>query len=401
MVKRRLRVLYFTPLRGGIGNWSRCLIEYLDKLADVEIVTFRKKRQMDDKSPFTRVKEKDILEIIKPNRPHHILEYDNKKSLKKLIELTNKYKPDIVHLVLWGGKQILWFVNDYSDFLKKQKIPIIMTLHDVYPTESKSIKEQKMYVDAWKKADMLVVLTKKQLGELKKFYTKIPIDIIPHGIYHFQNKNRVNKEQARKIVSKKMELKIKEGYNVILFFGYIREYKGLMYLIKAAPKILKLFPNTLFLAVGTIDMSEGYNRYQREIDKLKLNKNFIIYPQYVNDQLLVESFYKSCDVIVFPYTRLTISGALFSGIGMKRPAIISELGEFIKSLDKKGLIYTTKPGDVKSLEKAVIKVLSNKKEANKKALKAYKVTKELYNWKKIVKGYFDNYLLLIQKNKSN
>jgi len=38
------KILYVTPLRGGIGHWSRCLIEELDKLADITIVTFKRKR---------------------------------------------------------------------------------------------------------------------------------------------------------------------------------------------------------------------------------------------------------------------------------------------------------------------------------------------------------------------
>ena len=393
--KKRLKVILVTPLRGGLGNWSRCLIEELDKLADVSLVTYKRKREADDKVPFTRVSEKHILEVIKPSRPHHLIEYNDKKSLDRVIELTKKIKPDIVHLNLWAGKQILWFVRDYSNFLKKNNIPIIMTIHDVHPHISRNIKEQKKFIDVWKNGDMIVVLNKDELAKLKKFKIKALTDIIPHGIYHFQNKNRVNKSQARKIVSKKIGRTIKKDENVILFFGFIRDYKGLMYLIKAAPKILKFFPNTLFLAVGTLELAEEPEKYQREINKLKLNEKFVIYPKYINDEFLYETFYKASDINVLPYMGVSASGALFSTIGMKRPVIISRIGSFLKDLEKKGLIETMNPGSIKSLEMKLIKILNNKQKENKKALKAFRVTKDLYNWKNIARKYYNNYLKLL------
>ena len=79
-------------------------------------------------------------------------------------------------------------------FLKKEGIPIIMTVHDVYPQASKSIKKQKIFVDTWKRADKIVLLNNDEAKKLRSFNVKTPITIIPHGIYHFQNKNRINKK---------------------------------------------------------------------------------------------------------------------------------------------------------------------------------------------------------------
>ena len=69
-----MKILYITPLRGGIGHWSRCLIEELDKMAKVTIVTFRKKRKEDDAKPFTRIDDPFILEAIDPDRPYYLIE---------------------------------------------------------------------------------------------------------------------------------------------------------------------------------------------------------------------------------------------------------------------------------------------------------------------------------------
>ena len=386
MVKKRLKVLFVTPLRGGLGNWSRCLIEEMDKLADVTLLTYKRKREADDKVPFTKINEEHILEAINPDRPHHIIEYNNKASLDKVIELTEKIKPDIVHLNLWAGKQILWFVNDYSKYLKQNKIPIFMTIHDVYPQASKDISEQKEFIDIWENGDMIVVLNKDEQAKLNKLNIKTPTDVIPHGVYHFQNQDRVNKKDARKIVSKKLGIKIRDKEEVILFFGYIRDYKGLMYLIESAPKVLESFPDTLFLAVGTMELAENPEKYQKRIDELNLSKRFIIYPKYINSPYLYEAFYKACDLNVLPYIGVSASGALFSSIGMKRPVIISKIGSFLEKLNKEDIINTVKPESTELLTKEIIKVLKNKTAADKKALKAYKITERDYNWTKIVKS---------------
>ena len=74
-----MKVLYITPLRGGIGHWSRCLIEELDKLADVTLVTFRKKRKEDEDKPFEKIDDPSILEVIDPSRPYYLIEYNNPK----------------------------------------------------------------------------------------------------------------------------------------------------------------------------------------------------------------------------------------------------------------------------------------------------------------------------------
>ena len=126
----KMKILYITPLRGGIGHWSRCLIEELDKLADITIVTFKRKRKEDDTKPFTRVTDDFVLEVINPERPHHIIEYNNKKSLEDLIRLTDEIKPDCVYFVMWAGRQITWFLKEYSKVLNKKNIPVVYTLHD-------------------------------------------------------------------------------------------------------------------------------------------------------------------------------------------------------------------------------------------------------------------------------
>ncbi len=382
----KLKILYITPLRGGIGHWSRCLIEELDKLADITLVTFKRKRKEDDTKPFTRITDDFILEVIEPERPHHIIEYNNKKSLEDLDKLTDKIKPDCVYFIMWAGRQITWFLKEYSKILKKKNIPIVLTVHEAYPQIVQE-GDLQLFTDAYVHANHIVVLTENALSDLRNAGITIPISFVPHGNYHAMNKDKVDDREARDIISKHLSIQIGDTVRVVLFFGFIRDYKGLIYLIRAAPYVLKKLPETLFIAAGSLELAEKQLQYQNEIQKLGLENKFLLFGEYIKDYILLESFYKAADIVVYPYIGISQSGAMFTAIGMKRPVIISELGSFIKKLEKQGVIMTSQPKDPKSISEKIVYLFTHEEERKKLSERAYLILKKEYNWKTIANDY--------------
>jgi glycosyltransferase involved in cell wall biosynthesis len=383
---RKLKILYITPLRGGIGHWSRCLIEELDKLADITIVTFKRKRKEDDIKPFIKVTDEFILETINPERPHYIIEYNNKKSLEELVKLTDKIKPDCVCFVMWAGRQITWFLKEYSKTLNKRNIPIVLALHEAYPQIIQE-GDLQLFTDAYLYTDHIIVLTEDALHDLRNAGITIPISVIPHGNYHAMNKNKVDNRKARATVSKHLPIQITDITRVVLFFGFIRDYKGLIYLIRAAPYVLRKLPEILFIAAGSLELAEKPMQYQNEIQKLGLEKKFILFGEYVKNYILFESFYKAADIVVYPYVGISQSGTMFTAIGMHRPVIISELGSFVRKLKKQGVIMTSKPKDSKSIAEKIVYLLTHEEERKKLAERAYPILEKKYNWKIIANDY--------------
>ncbi|UCD13619.1 MAG: glycosyltransferase [Thermoplasmatales archaeon] len=393
----KMKILYITPLRGGIGHWSRCLIEELDKLADITIVTFKRKRKEDVTKPFTRVTDDFILEVINPERPHHIIEYNNKKSLEDLVRLTDKIKPDCVYFVMWAGRQITWFLKDYSNMLNKKNISIVLTLHEAYPQILQE-GDIKLFTDAYAYADHIVVLTDDALSDLRRAGITIPISIILHGNYHAMNKNKVDDREARAIISKHLSVKINDKTRVILFFGFIRDYKGLIYLIRAAPYVLEKTPTTLFIAAGSLELAENPSQYRKEIQRLDLERKFLLFPEFVKDYILMESLYKAADVVVYPYVGVSQSGVMFTALGMKRPVIISELGSFIRKLEKEGVILTSKPKDPISIAEKILYLLEREEERKELAERAYRILENEYNWEIIAREYHNIFKNLTMKS---
>ncbi len=382
----KTKILYITPLRGGIGHWSRYLIEELDKLADITLVTFKRKRKEDDTKPFTRVTDDFILEIIDPERPHHIIEYNNKKSLEDLVKLTDKIKPECVYFIMWAGRQITWFLKEYSKILNKKNIPMVLTVHEAYPQIVQK-GDLQLFTDAYAYANHIVVLTEDALHDLRNAGITIPISVIPHGQYHAMNKNKVDDREARAIVSKHLSIQISDATRVILFFGFIRDYKGLIHLIRAAPYVLKTLPETLFIAAGSLELAEKPLQYQNEIQKLGLGNKFLLFGEYVKDYILFESFYKAADIVVYPYVGISQSGTMFTAIGMKRPVIISQLGSFVRKLEKQGVITTSKAKDPKAIAEKILYLLTHDEERKKLVKRAYPILEKEYNWKTIANDY--------------
>ena len=388
-----IKILFVTPLRGGIGHWSRCLIEELDRLADVTIVTFKRKRKEDDVKPFIRVTDDFILEVIDPERPYHIIEYNSRGSLVDLVRLTDEVKPDCVHFVMWAGRQILWFLKDYSRILSERNILIVVTAHEVFPQIVREGDFQ-LFSEAYAYVDQVVVLTEDALRDLRNAGVAVPISVIPHGNYHAMNRNKVDDSEAREVVSRYLSVQMSDVTYVVLFFGFIRDYKGLIYLIRAAPYVLRKLPGTLFIAAGSLELAEDPLQYEREIRKLGLEDNFILFGEYVEDYILFESLYKSADVVVYPYIGISQSGTMFTAMGMKRPVIISNLGSFVGKLEKQGALLTFKPGDPESIAEKIVYLLLHKGERKKLVERAYPLLEKEYNWKMIA----DKYIAVFKKH---
>jgi glycosyltransferase involved in cell wall biosynthesis len=201
------------------------------------------------------------------------------------------------------------------------------------------------------------------------------------------NKNKVDNRKARATVSKHLSIQITDITRVVLFFGFIRDYKGLIYLIRAAPYVLRKLPEILFIAAGSLELAEKPMQYQNEIQKLGLENKFILFGEYVKNYILFESFYKAADIVVYPYVGISQSGTMFTAIGMNRPVIISELGSFVRKLKKQGVIMTSKPKDSKSIAEKIVYLLTHEEERKKLAERAYPILEKKYNWKIIANDY--------------
>ena len=164
--------------------------------------------------------------------------------------------------------------------------------------------------------DAFITMSEKVLADLKNFDTARPAIFIPHPLYdNFGEK--ISKEEARKV------LKLDLNQSIILFFGFIRKYKGLDILIDAM-KILQSSPYSPKLLIAG-EFYEDRKSYDLQIERLDLKENILLRTGFIADSD-VKYFLCAADVVVQPYRNATQSGVTPLSYHFEIPMIVTNVG---------------------------------------------------------------------------
>jgi glycosyltransferase involved in cell wall biosynthesis len=145
--------------------------------------------------------------------------------------------------------------------------------------------------------------------------------------------------------------------HILLFFGFVREYKGLKYLIKAMPDILAQIPVVLWV-VG--EFWKDKNGYLRLIKALGLDKHVKLVDAYVPNES-VGKYFRSADLIVQPYVSATGSGVIQAAFGFNKPVVATAGGSLPEIVEHGKTGYLVMPKDVKALSEAIIRFFKENK----------------------------------------
>ncbi len=175
-----------------------------------------------------------------------------------------------------------------------------------------------------KPVDAFITMSKKVQDDLKTFDTKKPSRCIPHPLYdNFGEK--ISKAAARE------NLKIDEDQSIILFFGFIRKYKGLDILLHAM-KLLKEqavensntgIRNPLLLIAG--EFYEDRKSYDDLIRDLGIEESLILHTDFIPNNE-VKNYFCAADVVIQPYRNATQSGVTPLAYHFEVPMIVSNVG---------------------------------------------------------------------------
>lgn len=308
---------------------------------------------------------------------------NNFKKLYSLHTLNNFYSfknlkvikdigPDTIHLTTPIIPPLAIYMSYYGF---DRKYPIIYTKHGIVSNSGLKEKILEEYVlGAFEKMiqyQKIIVHTRKDKETLLKLrnINERKIEIIPHGVYSFF-KAYGNKFQTEK--------------NTILFFGNIREYKGLRYLIQAVPLILKEIPDLKVIIAGEGDISEFSFFFESE------RKVFEIHNEFISDAMVSELFQRS-ELVVMPYTKMSgQSGILNVALAYNKPIIASDVGgidEVVKHGENGFLVSPMNPGE---LADSIVTILQNTALKDKMRENMVYISQEL-SWENIAKKYLSLY----------
>jgi len=192
----------------------------------------------------------------------------------------------------------------------------------------------------------------------------------PHPVYDIFEDN-YTKEKARQ------ELNLKKNDKVILFFGYVRQYKGLHILLRAMPLLLKEIPIKLVVAGEFYDKKENYTSI---IEELNIQDSVSVFDDYIPNEK-VGMFYSAADVVVLPYITATQSGIIQIAYNYDKPVITTNVGGLPEVVDEGKTGFTVPPENPHELAQAVLKFFKlNKRDGFSKNVEIYK---QRFSWDRL------------------
>jgi glycosyltransferase involved in cell wall biosynthesis len=138
---------------------------------------------------------------------------------------------------------------------------------------------------------------------------------------------------------------------VMLFFGFVRQYKGLEYLIRAMPEVLRNVQVKL-LIVG--EFWEDKEPYLEAIEELGLQGNVVIMDRYVPNEE-VGLYFSAADVVVLPYVDATQSAIVSLAYAFDKPVITTDVGGLPEVVSDGETGFIVPPSDSEALAKAIVK----------------------------------------------
>jgi len=168
-----------------------------------------------------------------------------------------------------------------------------------------------------KTCDAFIAMSEKVMGDLRNFVPKDKPAILVHHPLYDNFGEIISKTEARG------KLKIKNDESIVLFFGFIRKYKGLDILLDAM-KILKSQMSNLKLLIAG-EFYEDEKPYLEQINKLGINDNVILRTDFIPDSE-VKYYLCAADAVIQPYRNATQSGVTPLAYYFEKPMIVTNVG---------------------------------------------------------------------------
>ncbi len=307
-----------------------------------------------------------------------ILDSINPLSYKKTADEINKYNPNVLIIPYWISFLAPAF-GTIAYFLNK-KIKIVALVHNALPHERRffDVFLTKYF---FRKCDAFIVMSDYVEKDLLRLIPKAKILYNEHPIYQ-----QFNKEESKNMACN--SLKIDCTKKNILFFGLIREYKGLDILIEA----MDLLDDSYQLIIAG-ESYVDFEKYQALINTSRLKNNIKVFEQYIPEKE-VSIFFASSDLLVLPYRSATQSGVLAVAYQLEKPIVstnVGALGTAIKKAETGIVVDDISP---KSIAEGIKSFFS---EGNQKVyLENIRSEKDRLSWSSFTKrliNFLDNKVL--------
>jgi len=358
------------PLRGGIAAFSERLAQaFQQDGVEVTIYSFRLqypnflfpgKTQFTNDSPPRDLNIKTIINSINPL---------NWWRVGKMIQ---REKPDLLIVRYW-----LPFMGPalgtIARMAKRNRHTKIIAIADNILPHEKHLGDRLFTTYFIKPIDAFVVMSKAVEEELRLFSKTKPAAFLPHPIY-----DNYGEIVTRTVALQYLQLSENERY--ILFFGFIRKYKGLDLLLEAMAD-----ERVRNLSIKLIVAGEHYDNpelYQNLIIKYNLAERVILHTDFIPNDA-VKYYFGAADLVVQPYRSATQSGISQMAYHFEKPMVVTKVGGLSEIVPhgKAGYVVDV---NAKAIADAIVDFFENNRAAAMEA--GVREEKKRFEWSTMVEG---------------
>jgi glycosyltransferase involved in cell wall biosynthesis len=298
--------------------------------------------------------EEDQLKILGKEKPEFLDVFENlneylgyKTKFKLLNYILNwhfllvNYKKFDVIVIQW--LQLLKYISIEIKLINylQSRVKLIYIVHNLYPHNTKNKKIVKRYNKLYKISKNISVHTSKINKNISELSPEANILRFEHGFFF-----KEFRQKGIKIIS-----------NKCLMIGYISKYKGIEDALEVV-KILKGKDIIIYLEIIGLATPEYLNVLTKLIHNFNINGQVTILSEEVSTRFLISKINEST-MLWLPYKNISQSGVAYTSIGLGKPFVGYDVGNFKECFGDVGVAKIVKQDSVEDFSEAVIQVLEN------------------------------------------
>ena len=365
------------PLRGGLATFNQRLAkEFIQSGHTCSIYSFSLQYPSFLFPGKTQYSDEPAPEGI---TIHTVINSVNPLNWLRVGNRLKKDKPDIIVVRYWlpfMGPALGTILRRVRKNMVRQAhhTKIVCIADNVIPHEKRP--GDKAFTSYFiKSCDAFITMSEKVLNDLRLFDVEKPAQLVQHPLYDNFGPI-ISKTEARK------HLDLPTDEKIILFFGFIRKYKGLDLLLEAMADQQIKDAGIKLLIAG--EFYEDEKQYQDQINRLGIKDQLILKTDFIPDSE-VQYYLCAADAIIQPYRNATQSGVTPLAYHFEKPMVVTNVGGLPALVpdQKAGLVIEPNPA---AIAKGIVKFYQLGEDYFIPHLRS---EKQKYSWQNIVKAVVD------------
>jgi glycosyltransferase involved in cell wall biosynthesis len=329
----------FYPYRGGIAQFNAHLLEALSRENEVRAFNFTRQYPgflFPGQTQYVTPQDKAT-----PVESTRLLDSANPLTWCRTGRTILRWKPELVLFSYWNS----YFVPSHlpvARLLRRHGVRTVTVVHNAVPHEPK-FYDKPLARRFFRQSDILVSMCDAVTADIRSLCPDANIVQQPHPVYdHFGKK--MDRTEARHALG------LDTQKRTLLFFGLIRDYKGLDLLINAMPL---LGPDYQLVIAG--ESYGSFDKYKTQIAVSGCADRIHVFTRYIDDAE-VPCFFSAADLCVLPYRSATQSGITAIALHFEVPLVATPVGGLAESIAQPGIGLMTDGISEKALATAIERI---------------------------------------------